>query len=350
MNEIKPMTELCLLKDADLKHKNNESQIIYFTAVKVLEKQKEADPLILIGKVTGNSKKKSDEFINFDVSIFNIPNVKSVLNSITAMSKIQQNKELTKKVFPKKCSSKKHTNNIFNEQNSMFCSVSDQFNEKQRQAIYLMTRPVSSTFILFGPPGTGKTTTLVETVHQLFIKYPDKKFLICTPSNMAADSFAEALLKTNFCDIEEIFRFMSSSHDTSARNQKLNSITKITDIKDSQGQTFYSIYDFPDANTLKKYRIIICTLGSVPKLFNRGGLDHGHFSHIFIDEASQSSEMESYLPIGCFATAETRIILAGDPKQLGPVATIECLKAPRYGYKKSLLARLCDDSHFKTNP
>lgn len=50
------------------------------------------------------------------------------------------------------------------------------------------------------------------------------------------------------------------------------------------------------------------------------------FSHIFIDEAGQAKELETLLPIIGLSTKETKIVLAGDPKQLGPIEVAECLK------------------------
>lgn len=45
-----------------------------------------------------------------------------------------------------------------------------------------------------------------------------------------------------------------------------------------------------------------------------------------IDEAGQASEAEMWIPIGSLATPHTSIVLCGDPKQLGPVITLDISK------------------------
>ncbi|KAE9548756.1 hypothetical protein FO519_008029 [Halicephalobus sp. NKZ332] len=232
---------------------------------------------------------------------------------------------------------------------SMFNGLDINFNENQKKAIFMMTQPVNSTFILFGPPGTGKTMTLVETIRQLSLKNPKQKFLVCTPSNMAADSFAETLLKRKIFKTNKIFRYISFSRDYFVRNHKLNSITKRFNLIGPRGEILREVYRLPKSRELRKFKIIICTLGSVPRLSKNGRLPSDHFSHIFIDEAAQSPEMESWLAIGYFGAPKTRLILAGDPMQLGPVTTVQCLRPPEHGYKNSMLSRLYKLPFFSGN-
>ena len=50
------------------------------------------------------------------------------------------------------------------------------------------------------------------------------------------------------------------------------------------------------------------------------GLPSGHFTHIFVDEAGQALEPEVMIPLGFGAgNSDVQIVLAGDPKQLGPI-------------------------------
>ena len=59
------------------------------------------------------------------------------------------------------------------------------------------------------------------------------------------------------------------------------------------------------------------------------GLPSGHFTHIFIDEAGQALEPEAMMPLGFGAgNPDVQIVLAGDPKQLGPI--LMCKRA-RWG-------------------
>uniref|UniRef100_A0A914CQA5 DNA2/NAM7 helicase helicase domain-containing protein n=1 Tax=Acrobeloides nanus TaxID=290746 RepID=A0A914CQA5_9BILA len=90
-------------------------------------------------------------------------------------------------------------------------------NEGQIEAIQTIVRAEHGNwpFILFGPPGTGKTTTLIETVRLLVDEYfaINNRILICTPSNAAADKITRDIIKRNFLDKSSILRLMSRSAD-----------------------------------------------------------------------------------------------------------------------------------------
>ena len=64
-------------------------------------------------------------------------------------------------------------------------------------------------------------------------------------------------------------------------------------------------------------------------------MPHGHFTHIIIDEAGESTAAESWIPIQMSGTSRPCILLAGDPKQLGPV--VRSSVAQQYGLSVSLI-------------
>uniref|UniRef100_A0AC35FLJ4 Helicase ATP-binding domain-containing protein n=1 Tax=Panagrolaimus sp. PS1159 TaxID=55785 RepID=A0AC35FLJ4_9BILA len=306
-------TEIFLkVKVAKILPSSNKSPTTFFTLVEERELKKLPE--------LGDLNRK-----NF--SIFTIPNVlaaNALMQSIKAVTKCS---DLSEKIFPPykfKANEVQH----FQEQmhsglDSLFYNSTKSFNQKQKEAIYAMTRPVNTTFLLFGPPGTGKTYTLVETISQLLKPESgktksDRRILICTPSNMAADAIAEGIVDRKFVHPDEIFRIVSASCDTFQRNVKLDCITKRKNITDPNHKTICTVYDLPNYDMIKEYKIIICTLGSLPRLSNCG-VEPGHFSHIFVDEAAQAPEMDVWLAVGLLATKETRLIIAGDPKQLGPL-------------------------------
>lgn len=86
------------------------------------------------------------------------------------------------------------------------------------------------------------------------------------------------------------------------------------------------------------YKIVVCTLVTAGRLVS-GGFPVGHFSHIFVDEAGHAVEPEIVISVAGLLNAETgQLVLAGDPKQLGPI-----LRSPfaiKYGLGLSLLERL----------
>lgn len=57
-----------------------------------------------------------------------------------------------------------------------------------------------------------------------------------------------------------------------------------------------------------------------------------------IDEAGQATEPETWIPIGGLCDENTKVVLAGDPKQLGPVVQHSISK--KYGFGRSMLSRL----------
>ena len=69
-------------------------------------------------------------------------------------------------------------------------------NERQKKAVYRILcgngRPTP--YVLFGPPGTGKSVTVVEAILQVLKKIKHSRILACAPSNSAADLIVRFLL------------------------------------------------------------------------------------------------------------------------------------------------------------
>jgi helicase MOV-10 len=99
----------------------------------------------------------------------------------------------------------------------------------------------------------------------------------------------------------------------------------------------------PPVTILERFRVIVSTCVSAS--FAHGvGMPRGHFTHIFIDEAGQATEPEVMISIKTMADDNTNVILAGDPKQLGP--TIRSAVARELGLEKSYLERMMErESH-----
>lgn len=184
-------------------------------------------------------------------------------------------------------------------------------------------------YLIYGPPGTGKTMTLVEAILQLYTTREDARLLVCTPSNSAADHMLEKILGEKAVEVREneIFRLNATSRP-------------YEDVKPDHIRFCFfdeQIFKCPPLAALIRYRIIISTYMSASLIYAEG-VDRGHFSHIFLDEAGQASEPESMVPISSYCKKDTVIVLAGDPMQLGPV--IYSREAETYGLGKSYLERL----------
>ncbi|KAG8900484.1 hypothetical protein FRC00_012710 [Tulasnella sp. 408] len=150
----------------------------------------------------------------------------------------------------------------------------------------------SAPFIIHGPFGTGKSTTLVEAIQQLYTRYNDVRILSCAPSNSAADNIATRLKnpgKTN------VFMLNAATPEyETLQPPDLKQFNKDLGLlcpdPDSDGMRFR----YPDYQTLLKYKTVVatCVTAGVPSGL---GIKPGHFDWIFVDEAGQLAKPEGLL-------------------------------------------------------
>ncbi|KAJ7636868.1 P-loop containing nucleoside triphosphate hydrolase protein [Roridomyces roridus] len=189
--------------------------------------------------------------------------------------------------------------------------------------------------IVFGPPGTGKTVTIVEAILQLLHRNPDAHILACAPSNSAADLIARKLL---ILGPTQLFRLNSLTRKYLDLSPDLRKFSAIND-----NLTFM----LPLVEDLRKFRVVVstCISGGVAAQL---GVKRGHFHYIFVDEAGQATEPEVVLPIKSLADKQTNVILAGDNKQLGPI--VHSWIARSLGLRISYLARLMQREIYSLDP
>ncbi|KAM9369400.1 LOW QUALITY PROTEIN: helicase MOV-10 [Phaethornis superciliosus] len=274
-----------------------------------------------------------------------------------------------------------------------------QANEEQCRAVTHIVTGVSrpAPYLIFGPPGTGKTVTLVEAIKQVWKCFKDARILACAPSFSAANLLCQRLIQD--IDPKYIYRIIASSRNY----QEVPADIRPCCNWDNE----QSCYVYPSKRYLQEYRILITTLvtagrsedlGLSPQPMAggpRGCLDQsktsevwveggqqgcdpssvgertasqgrdawaaslhlfsrlvsakfppGFFSHVFIDECGQATETESVVPLaGLLSIMDQKtnpqggqLVLAGDPQQLGPI-----LRSPlaiQHGLGTSLLERL----------
>jgi len=200
-------------------------------------------------------------------------------------------------------------------------------NESQRQAVALLTEPNFKLgfFIVQGPPGCGKTTTIVEMIHAA-IESSKEKILVCAPSNAAVANIALKLDKAGQvercnllvfgenCDksvhhlnpvhrSENLRLFLKEYENTIddfSREKQLKRFSEWLQIAPEQS-TIQEIRkacdpyvsDGDDGTQLLTYlseaRVVLCTLNSSGSTFLQRSVER---ELIFLDEAGQCPEGE----------------------------------------------------------
>ena len=176
-------------------------------------------------------------------------------------------------------------------------------NERQRSAVLRIlhgyARPLP--YVLFGPPGTGKTMTLVEAMLQLYTQVPGCRLLACAPSNSAADLLVQRLAASGAIEPGELVR--------------LNAASRLEESIPADVLPFsMSIKEDGLANAAM-YRVVVTTCMTAGA-FMQLGLRKGHFTHCFIDEAGQATEPEALVAMTLTAGSNGQVVLAGDPLQV----------------------------------
>lgn len=211
--------------------------------------------------------------------------------------------------------------------------------------------------VVHGPPGTGKTTTLVEAIHETLRR--ENQVLVCAQSNTAVDWIAEKLVdrginvlrvgnptRVNDKMLSFTYEKRFEHHPSYPRLRAVRKTIRedIERLKKAGGTKKESIREHLrraretavgleieiDSGLFAEARVIACTLvGAAHRL-----LAGKRFSTLFIDEAGQALEAACWIGI----TRADRVILAGDHLQLPP--TIKCMEAARGGLDRTMLQRL----------
>lgn len=201
--------------------------------------------------------------------------------------------------------------------------VNQDLNERQKKAVEWILRGEArpAPYIIFGPPGTGKTVTVVETILQIWKRDPKARVLACAGSNSCADTISQKLISSNVIGKSDMVRLVSFQRSENVPD----------------GLKPYSSTCSEETQQWLNHRIIVstcCNAGAIFQFKPRAG----HFTHVLIDEAATVTEPESLICILLAAHSGASIVLVGDPFQLGPV--IQSKLAKQSGLGVSLLSRI----------
>lgn len=190
--------------------------------------------------------------------------------------------------------------------------------------------------IIHGPPGTGKTTTLIEIILHVFTQLPENRMLVAAHSNSAANLLLRRLIEYDFLH-ESIVRVVGICYqEKGTLDAALEPYCVCLDSKDHPGENDIKVKMLKDTSELAPFRIIIGTcVGFGALMFDRTLPD---FAHVIIDEAGQCTEPEALIPILRVNATNGSVILAGDQMQMAPL--ILSKHARMHGLSLSLLERL----------
>jgi helicase MOV-10 len=171
-------------------------------------------------------------------------------------------------------------------------------------------------------PGTGKSTTVVETILQLVFRLsPGEHILVCASSNSATDLLVEKL--AHALDTRSMFRAMAYQRSPTTVSDTVRQYCH----HDGEG------FVLPSAEKLQSFQVIVATSAMAGKLYNVG-IKQSHFRTVVVDEAGHPEETGVYQAVAWMLDPRGLLVLAGDPKQLGPVTY------SRSAFSVSMLERL----------
>ncbi|WP_293915594.1 MULTISPECIES: AAA domain-containing protein [unclassified Sphingobacterium] len=250
-------------------------------------------------------------------------------------------------------------------------TVSDQqinsitgLNEYQLKAVNQIIASPHLT-IVHGPPGTGKTTTLVQGIKALLQKYPDQ-ILVTAPSNTAVDLLTEKLHETGVKVVrignpvkvsEQLHELtLDGKLESHPMQKELKTIRKKADVfrdmakkykrnfgkaeRDQRKALFQEaknlmkeaeqIAQYIQNDILDQAQVITATLvGS-----NHSAIQDRTYAAVFIDEAGQALEPACWIPV----LKSDKLILAGDHLQLPP--TIKSKDSLVKAFQETLMEKL----------
>lgn len=224
-------------------------------------------------------------------------------------------------------------------------------NPSQQKAVANVTA-AQEVAIIHGPPGTGKTTTLVEAIIETLQR--ENQVMVCAPSNAAVDWISQQLVlrgvnvlrignplrmstemldccyerryaaHPDYAELWSIRRMLRATNGGKGKSREQQA--RLEKLRDRATELEIRIQN----DLFDRARVVSCTLiGSAYSI-----LSHKHFSTLFIDEAAQALEPACWTAI----LKADRVIFSGDHQQLPP--TVKCPAAAHGGLCQTLMQKV----------
>jgi len=309
---------------------------------------------------------------DFDVSLIPMYRLMKLTNGVTHKRLKRALDDLRKLPSSSPCSSLleqvfpcKPASNNYAAHSEQLVYFNDDLDASQKNAIDFVLHNQQKISVIHGPPGTGKTTSVVEVVKQAVKRY-SLKVLVCAPSNIAVDNLVDKLAKGGLKVIRlghparVVGELQKYSLDAVLTNRDSSDIIMSvrTDISSTIGQLKKCrnkgevIALRKEIKSLKKELrtreskamkevltgadVILSTLNSASRDGPLKHLPDEHFKLLVIDEAAQALEVSCWIPM----MQSPRLILVGDHKQLPP--TIISRESANKGLAITLLERVIE--------
>ena len=251
--------------------------------------------------------------------------------------------------------------------------------------------PRGPPYCVFGPPGTGKTVTVVAAASAVLATQPDARVLLCAPAAFAADVLCSRMAEWSVAEASNgtggaLEPAADVSRDERARGGHRESrrwsrtMVRVNDPRRERASVKGDVVRFcvdPNTAAARHARVVVTSCASAGVLAdafddwirdaspaeradetasNASTRDWSRFTHVFVDEAGQATTPETLVPMRLTGERTRAVVLAGDPRQLGPVVHSSAAAAGDGDAGRGLTASLLEiaaeahDDAAKTHP